>query len=219
VASDYLVSLGATSMLGETPEIYGAEQMLADRAVNGTVRDKLMERISWWEEYTTSLGATLDGNPSPGNKEGGITTILEKSLGSVAKGGQSPLAEIVDYAAVPTEKGFVFMDTPGYDPVSATGMVAGGANIIAFTTGRGSVFGSRPAPTVKLATNSVLAKHMTGDIDVDCSGVVEAGVPLLDMGRQVYQALIDVASGERSKSEELGLGGEEMVPWQIGAVL
>jgi len=219
VASDYLVSLGATSMLGETPEIYGAEQMLADRAVNSTVRDRLMERISWWEEYTSSLGATLDGNPSPGNKEGGITTILEKSLGSVAKGGQSPLAEIVDYAAVPTQKGFVFMDTPGYDPVSATGMVAGGANIIAFTTGRGSVFGSRPAPTVKLATNSVLAKHMTGDIDVDCSGVVEAGVPLLDMGRRVYQRLIDVASGERSKSEELGLGGEEMVPWQIGAVL
>jgi len=219
VASDYLVSLGATSMLGETPEIYGAEQMLADRAVNGKVRDRLMERIAWWEQYTTSQGATLDGNPSPGNKEGGITTILEKSLGSVAKGGHSPLAEIVDYAAVPTEKGFVFMDTPGYDPVSATGMVAGGANIICFTTGRGSVFGSRPAPTVKLATNSVLASRMTGDIDVDCSGIVEAGTPMLDMGRQVYQKLIDVASGERSKSEQLGLGGEEMVPWQIGAVL
>jgi altronate hydrolase len=193
--------------------------MLADRAVTGQVRDRLMDRIAWWEEYTSSQGATLDGNPSPGNKEGGITTILEKSLGSVAKGGQSPLTEIVDYAAVPTERGFVFMDTPGYDPVSATGMVAGGANIICFTTGRGSVFGSRPAPTVKLATNSVLATRMTGDIDIDCSGIVEAGTPMLDMGRQVYQKLIDVASGERSKSEELGLGGEEMVPWQIGAVL
>ncbi len=219
VASDYLVSLGATSMLGETPEIYGAEQMLADRAVSGAVRDRLMERIAWWEQYTTAQGTTLDGNPSPGNKDGGITTILEKSLGSVAKGGQSPLAEIVDYAAVPAERGFVFMDTPGYDPVSATGMVAGGANIICFTTGRGSVFGSRPAPTVKLATNSVLATRMTGDIDVDCSGIVESGIPMLEMGRRVYEKLIAVASGERSKSEELGVGGEEMVPWQIGAVL
>jgi altronate hydrolase len=219
VASDYLVALGATSMLGETPEIYGAEQMLAERAVDDTVRDKLMERIRWWERYTTSQGTTLDGNPSPGNKDGGITTILEKSLGSVAKGGRSPLAEIVDYAAVPTAKGFVFMDTPGYDPVSATGMVAGGANIIAFTTGRGSVFGSRPVPTVKLATNSELATRMSGDIDVDCSGVVEAGVPLEEMGQRVYRRLVEVASGDRSQSEGLGLGGEEIVPWQIGAVL
>ena len=219
VASDYLVALGATSMLGETPEIYGAEQMLAERATSDAVRDKLMERIAWWERYTAAQGTTIDGNPSPGNKAGGITTILEKSLGSVAKGGHSPLAEIVDYAAVPTEKGFVFMDTPGYDPVSATGMVAGGANIIAFTTGRGSVFGSRPVPTVKLATNSELATRMSGDIDVDCSGVVETGVPLEEMGRRVYRRLIEVASGDRSQSEGLGLGGEEIVPWQIGAVL
>jgi altronate hydrolase len=219
VASDYLVALGGTSMLGETPEIYGAEQMLAERATSDAVRDKLMERIHWWERYTTAQGTTIDGNPSPGNKAGGITTILEKSLGSVAKGGQSPLVEIVDYAAAPTAKGFVFMDTPGYDPVSATGMVAGGANIIAFTTGRGSVFGSRPVPTVKLATNSELATRMSGDIDVDCSGVVEAGVPLEEMGRRVYRRLVEVASGDRSQSEELGLGGEEIVPWQIGAVL
>ena len=206
-------------MLGETPEIYGAEQMLADRAVDGQVRERLLERIAWWEEYTTGLGATLDGNPSPGNKAGGITTILEKSLGSVAKGGHSPLAEIVDYAATPAEKGFVFMDTPGYDPVSATGMVAGGANIIAFTTGRGSVFGSRPAPTVKLATNSDLATRLSGDIDIDCSGIVETGRPMAEVGQQIYRTLIDVASGARSKSEELGVGGEEIVPWQIGAVL
>ena len=219
VASDYLVALGATSMLGETPEIYGAEQMLADRAVDGQVRERLLERIAWWEEYTTGLGATLDGNPSPGNKAGGITTILEKSLGSVAKGGHSPLAEIVDYAATPAEQGFVFMDTPGYDPVSATGMVAGGANIIAFTTGRGSVFGSRPAPTVKLATNSDLATRLSGDIDIDCSGIVETGRPMAEVGQQIYRTLIDVASGARSKSEELGVGGEEIVPWQIGAVL
>jgi altronate hydrolase len=219
VASDYLVALGATSMLGETPEIYGAEQMLADRAVDDVVRKRLLDRIEWWEEYTTSLGATLDGNPSPGNKAGGITTILEKSLGSVAKGGHSPLAEIVDYAAVPTEKGFVFMDTPGYDPVSATGMVAGGANIIAFTTGRGSVFGSRPAPTVKLATNSDIATRLSGDIDIDCSGIVETGRPMADVGAEIYRRLVDVASGARSKSEDLGVGGEEIVPWQIGAVL
>jgi len=219
VASDYLVALGATSMLGETPEIYGAEQMLADRAVDGQVRERLLERIAWWEEYTTGLGATLDGNPSPGNKAGGITTILEKSLGSVAKGGHRPLAEIVDYAATPAEKGFVFMDTPGHDPVSATGMVAGGANIIAFTTGRGSVFGSRPAPTVKLATNSDLATRLSGDIDIDCSGIVETGRPMAEVGQQIYRTLIDVSSGARSKSEELGVGGEEIVPWQIGAVL
>lgn len=219
VTSDWLVALGATSMLGETPEIYGAEQMLADRAVDDTVRTRLLERIAWWEQYTTSLGATLDGNPSPGNKAGGITTILEKSLGSVAKGGHSPLAEIVDYAATPTTNGFVFMDTPGYDPVSATGMVAGGANIIAFTTGRGSVFGSRPAPTVKLATNSDLATRLSGDMDIDCSGIVETGRPMADVGAEIYRRLIDVASGQRSKSEELGAGGEEIVPWQIGAVL
>jgi altronate hydrolase len=219
VASDYLVALGATSLLGETPEIYGAEQMLADRAVDSAVRDKLLERIAWWERYTSAQGATLDGNPSPGNKAGGITTILEKSLGSVAKGGRSPLAEVIDYAAAPTRKGLVFMDTPGYDPVSATGMVAGGANVIAFTTGRGSVFGSRPVPTVKLATNSELATRMTDDIDVDCSGVVEAGVTVEEMGRRVYRSLIEVASGARSASEALGVGGEEIVPWQIGAVL
>ena len=219
VASDYLVALGATSMLGETPEIYGAEQLLAERAVSPAVRDRLLERIRWWESYTASQGATLDGNPSPGNKAGGITTILEKSLGSVAKGGQSPLAEVVDYAAAPTGRGFVFMDTPGYDPVSATGMVAGGANIIAFTTGRGSVFGSRPAPTVKLATNSALATSMTGDIDVDCSGIVEADRSMAEVGEEIYRTLIEVASGRRSQSEALGLGGEEIVPWQIGAVL
>jgi altronate hydrolase len=219
VASDHLVALGGTSMLGETPEIYGAEMMLAERAVSPAVRDRLLERIRWWERYTAAQGTTLDGNPSPGNKEGGITTILEKSLGAVAKGGHSPLAEVLDYAATPTARGFVFMDTPGYDPVSATGMVAGGATVIAFTTGRGSVFGSRPAPTVKLATNAELARRMSGDIDLDCSGVIDAGVPVEEMGARVYRKLVAIASGERSCSEELGVGGEEMVPWQLGAVL
>ena len=219
VASDLLVAAGGTSVLGETPEVYGAEQMLAQRAVDPEVGQALLERIAWWERYTTSQGTTLDGNPSPGNKEGGITTILEKSLGAVAKGGHSPLAAVCGYAEPIPGPGLVFMDTPGYDPVSATGMIAGGANLICFTTGRGSVFGSRPVPTVKLATNSSLALRMAGDMDLDCSGVVEEGVPLQQMGRRVYDLLVDTASGRRTFSEELGLGGEEFVPWQLGAVL
>ena len=158
VASDYLVALGGTSLLGETPEIYGAEQMLVDRVVDPADGDRILDRIRWWERYTSAAGTTLDGNPSPGNKAGGITTILEKSLGSVAKGGQSPVAGYLDYAeACDGRAGLLFMDTPGFDPVSATGMVAGGANLVCFTTGRGSVFGSKPAPTVKLATNAALA--------------------------------------------------------------
>lgn len=219
VASDLVVAAGGTSILGETPEVYGAEQMLAARATDPAVAKALLTRIAWWEDYTRSQHTTLDGNPSPGNKAGGITTILEKSLGAVAKGGHSALAAVVEYAEHVTGPGLVFMDTPGYDPVSATGMVAGGANVICFTTGRGSVFGSRPVPTVKLATNSELARRMSGDIDLDCSGVLEQGVPVEDMGRQVYDLVLDVASGRRSLSEELGLGGEEMVPWQLGAVL
>jgi altronate hydrolase len=219
VASDLLVAAGGTSVLGETPEVYGAEQMLAERAVRPDVGRALLDRIAWWERYTASQGTSLDGNPSPGNKEGGITTILEKSLGAVAKGGHSPLAAVCGYAEPVPRPGLVFMDTPGYDPVSVTGMVAGGANLICFTTGRGSVFGSRPVPTVKLATNSSLAARMAGDIDLDCSAVVERGVPLEDVGRQVYDLLLETASGRRSASEELGLGGEELVPWQLGAVL
>jgi altronate hydrolase len=219
VASDLLVAAGGTSVLGETPEVYGAEQMLAERATDPAVGQALLDRIAWWEDYTSGQGTTLDGNPSPGNKEGGITTILEKSLGAVAKGGHSPLAAVCQYAEPVPGPGLVFMDTPGYDPVSVTGMVAGGANLICFTTGRGSVFGSRPVPTVKLATNSGVALRMSGDMDLDCSGVVEAGVPLEEMGRRVYDLLLDTASGRRTLSEELGLGGEEFVPWQLGAVL
>ena len=219
VASDLLVASGGTSVLGETPEVYGAEQMLAERAVSPEVGQALLDRIAWWERYTAGQGTTMDGNPSPGNKAGGITTILEKSLGAVAKGGHSPLAAVCEYAEPVPRPGFVFMDTPGYDPVSVTGMVAGGANLICFTTGRGSVFGSRPVPTVKLATNSTMALRMAGDMDLDCSAVVESGVSLTDMGRQVYDLLLDTASGRRTFSEELGLGGEELVPWQLGAVL
>ncbi|MCO1658620.1 UxaA family hydrolase [Pseudonocardia humida] len=219
VASDLVVAAGGTSMLGETPEIYGAEHLLAARAVDEAVAAALLDRITWWERYTADQGTTLDGNPSPGNKAGGITTILEKSLGAVAKAGRSPLVEVVDYAATPTRAGMVFMDTPGYDPVSATGMVAGGATLIAFTTGRGSVFGSRPVPTVKLASNSAMAARMAEDIDLDCGPVATGGVALPEMGERVLDVLLEVASGKPSASEELGLGGEEMVPWQLGAVL
>jgi altronate hydrolase len=219
VASDLLVAAGATSVLGETPEIYGAEHLLAERAVTSAVAEALLDRITWWEDYTRSQGTTMDSNPSPGNKAGGITTILEKSLGAAAKAGHSPLSAVCGYAEPIPTPGLVFMDTPGYDPVSVTGMVAGGATLICFTTGRGSVFGSRPAPTVKLASNAQTARRMAGDVDVDCSGVIEAGMSLTDMGRRVYDVLLDVASGRPSASEALGLGGEEMVPWQLGAVL
>jgi altronate hydrolase len=220
VASDWLVAAGATSVLGETPEVYGAEHLLAARADRPEVAEALLERIRWWEDYTHGQGTTIDGNPSPGNKDGGITTILEKSLGAVAKAGLSPLSAVVGYAeALPSRGGLVFMDTPGYDPVSVTGMVAGGANLICFTTGRGSVFGSRPVPTVKLSSNATTATRMAGDIDLDCSPVVEQGLPMEEMGRRVYDVLLDIASGQPSVSEELGLGGEEMVPWQLGAVL
>jgi altronate hydrolase len=219
VASDLLVAVGATTVLGETPEIYGAEHLLAARAVSTEVADALLARITWWENYTRSQGTTMDSNPSPGNKAGGITTILEKSLGAAAKAGNSPLSAVCEYAEAIPRPGLVFMDTPGYDPVSVTGMVAGGATLICFTTGRGSVFGSRPAPTVKLASNAQTARRMAGDIDVDCSPVVEEGLSMQAMGRRVYDVLLDVASGRPSASEALGLGGEEMVPWQLGAVL
>lgn len=219
VASDLLVALGATTVLGETPEIYGAEHLLAARAATPAVAAALLERIAWWERYTAAQGTTMDSNPSPGNKAGGITTILEKSLGAAAKAGHAPLAAVCRYAEPIPGPGLVFMDTPGYDPVSVTGMVAGGATLVCFTTGRGSVFGSRPAPTVKLASNAQTARRMAGDIDVDCSPVIESGLSLAEMGRRVYDALLDVAAGRPSASEALGLGGEEMVPWQLGAVL
>lgn len=220
VASDLLVAAGGTAVLGETPEVYGAELGLARRAVRAEVGEALLERIRWWEEYTAGHGSTLDSNPSPGNRAGGITTILEKSLGAVAKAGTAPLTGVCGYAEPVPGPGLVFMDTPGYDPVSVTGMVAGGANLICFTTGRGSVFGSRPVPTVKLSTNAELARRMAGDIDLDCSPVATGEVALPQLGRQLYELLLEVASGRRrTASELLGLGGEELVPWQLGAVL
>jgi altronate hydrolase len=219
VAADLLVQQGGTAILGETPEIYGAEHLLTRRAARPEVGQRLVERVLWWERYVQSCGASLDNNPSPGNKEGGLTTILEKSLGAVAKGGSSPLTAVYEYAEKVSAKGFVFMDTPGYDPVSVTGMVAGGANVVCFTTGRGSVFGSKPAPCLKLATNSDVYRRMSEDMDVNCGSIVDGTRSVEEVGREIFELVLSVASGQRTKSEELGFGDEEFTPWQLGAVL
>ncbi|GHG34866.1 UxaA family hydrolase [Paracoccus aerius] len=218
VASDMLVAAGGTSILSETPEIFGAEHLLIARGSPQTGA-KINAMIEWWRDYTEKNNASLDNNPSPGNKKGGLTTILEKSLGAVAKGGLSPLAGAFAYAERIDTTGFVYMDSPGYDPVAATGQVASGANLIAFTTGRGSCFGAKPAPSIKLASNSTLFRQMPEDIDIDCGVVVDEGVSLEEMGTRIYDLLLDTASGKRSKSEEFGYGDNEFVPWKIGAVL
>ena len=218
VASDLLVAHGGTSILSETPEIYGAEALLLQRATSTEVADALRERLDWWHAYVTQHGVSLDNNPSPGNKKGGITTILEKSLGAVAKGGRAPLSGVYRYAQAIDQPGFVFMDSPGYDPCSATGQIAAGANLIAFTTGRGSVFGSKPSPCLKLASNTALALHMDDDVDVDCAPIL-TGESVEEAGARVFEALIATASGQQTKSEALGLGDEEFVPWQLGACL
>lgn len=219
VAVDILAGAGGTAILSETSEIYGAEHLLRSRAVSEDVGIKLDGLISWWENYVAMHGASLDNNPSPGNKRGGLTTILEKSLGAVAKGGRSPLSAVYHYAERVTEHGLVFMDTPGYDPVSATGQVAGGANLIAFTTGRGSCFGSRPCPSIKLTSNTPLFQAMEEDMDIDC-GVIASGETTIDaMGREIFDLLIDTASGKKTKSELFGYGDNEFVPWHLGATL
>src|ERR1700680_3057529 len=183
---DLLVRHGGTAVLSETPEIYGAEHLLTRRAVTPEIGDKLIERIRWWEAYTAKTGGEMNNNPSPGNKAGGLTTILEKSLGAGAKGGTTNLVEVYRYAEAITAKGFVFMDTPGYDPVSATGQVAGGANIICFTTGRGSVFGCKPAPSLKLATNTPLYRRMTDDMDINCGPIADGGATVQEIGPRIF---------------------------------
>ena len=218
-AADLLVRNGGTAILAETPEIYGAEHLLTRRAVSREVGEKLIERIRWWEDYTAKLGASLDNNPSPGNKAGGLTTILEKSLGAAAKGGTTNLTGVYKYAERVTEKGFVFMDSPGYDPCSITGEVASGANVVCFTTGRGSVFGYKPAPSIKLATNSTMYNRMSEDMDINCGAVIDEEISVSEMGRRIFDTILDVASGTPSKSEALGFGDHEFVPWQIGAYL
>lgn len=217
-AVDELVRCGGSALLAETTEIYGAEQLLVRRAASPAVAEKLLARIAWWRRHLQAHGADVDHNPSPGNLAGGITTVLEKSLGGVAKGGTTPLVDVVEYGERSSARGLVFMDTPGYDPVSVTGLVAGGANLLAFTTGRGSVLGFKPVPSLKLASNSALFRHMDEDMDVDCGAVLE-GAPLEEVGRRILAELILVASGKRSKSEELGLGEEEFVPWMPGPTL
>lgn len=219
VAADLLVAQGGTAILGETPEIYGAEHLLLSRAVNEAVAQRLLERIAWWESYATANGGSMDNNPSPGNKAGGLSTILEKSLGAVAKGGSSPMMEVYRYAEQVKTKGFVFMDTPGYDPVSVTGMVAGGANVVCFTTGRGSAFGAKPVPSLKLATTSELYRRMPDDMDIDCGAVLDGGLDVSEMGQRIFEAVLQTASGRPTKSEEIGVGDEEFAPWVLGAVM
>ena len=217
-AVDELVKHGGTGVLAETPEIYGAEHLLTRRAVNMPVGEKLVERIRWWEDYTAKNGGAMNNNPSPGNKAGGLTTILEKSLGAAAKGGSTTLRAVYEYAQPVKEKGFVFMDTPGYDPVGATGQVAGGCNVMCFTTGRGSAFGCKPTPSIKLATNTSVYERMIDDMDVNCGDILD-GVSVEQKGKEIFQKVLAVASGTHTKSEDLGYGDLEFVPWQIGAVM
>jgi altronate hydrolase/galactarate dehydratase len=218
-ASDLLVAHGGTTILSETPEIYGAEHLLTRRAVSREVGEKIVERIKWWEDYTSRWGGEMDNNPSPGNKKGGLTTILEKSLGAVAKGGTAPLTEVYKFGEPITKRGFVYMDSPGYDPASVTGQIASGANLIVFTTGRGSVSGYKPVPCIKLATNSEMYARMSEDMDINCGDIVSEGVSLEEKGREIFEKFIATASGQHTKSEELGFGGAEFVPWQMGAVM
>jgi altronate hydrolase len=216
-AVDELVRYGGTGVLAETPEIYGAEHLLVRRAINEGVAKKLLDRYQWWEWYCRGLEA-LDNNPAPGNKAGGITTVYEKALGGVTKGGTTPLMDVFLYGEPITTRGFVFMDTPGHDPVSITGLVAGGCNIICFTTGRGSVFGCKPVPSIKLATNSLVYRHLEEDMDINC-GVILEGTPVEAVGRRIFEEIVAVASGRRTKSELAGVGEEEFAPWIIGPVL
>jgi altronate hydrolase len=217
-AVDLLVHHGGTAILSETPEIYGAEHLLTRRAATREVGEKLVARIDWWKDYTARNRMEMNNNPSPGNKLGGLTTILEKSLGAAAKGGTTTLMDVYGYAEPVTAKGFVYMDTPGYDPVAATGQVAGGANVLAFTTGRGSAYGCKPTPSIKLATNTPMYETMVDDMDINCGDVLD-GVSIEEKGQQIFAKIISVASGERTKSEDLGYGDAEFVPWQIGATM
>jgi len=218
-AVDILVSNGGTAILSETPEIYGAEHLLTRRAISREVGENLIERIRWWEKYAAQHNAAINNNPSPGNKAGGLTTILEKSLGAVSKGGTTNLAEVYRYAEAVKASGLVFMDTPGYDVVSITGMIAGGANMMCFTTGRGSVCGFKPVPTLKLATNTEMYQRMRDDMDVNCGQIIDSRTDIEEMGEIIFNLILETASGKRSKSENLGFGDNEFVPWHIGAVM
>ncbi|WP_062078163.1 UxaA family hydrolase [Demequina globuliformis] len=217
-AGDKLISMGGRSALAETPEVYGAEHLLLRRAVSQEVADTLLERLAWWEKYAADGGGTLDNNPSPGNKAGGLTTILEKSLGAVAKSGSSELVAVREYAEKIDLPGLTFMDTPGYDPVSVTGLVAGGATVVVFTTGRGSVLGCKPSPSIKVATNTETFDRMREDMDLNAGRIVDGTATLEEVGEEIFEKILSVASGEQTVSEELDLGSDEFVPWQLGTV-
>jgi len=217
-ASDRLVAAGGRSILAETPEVFGAEHLLTRRAVSEEVGRKLLRRLDWWQDYARAGGGSLDNNPSPGNKAGGLTTILEKSLGAVAKAGQADLSGVYEYAEPVTGRGMAFMDTPGYDPVSVTGIIAGGATVVCFTTGRGSVLGGRPTPVIKLATNTEMYERMSDDMDLNCGRIVDGTATVPEVGDEIFERIIAVASGDRTVSEELDLGQDEFIPWQLGAV-
>ncbi len=218
-AVDRLVSHGGTAILSETPEIYGAEHLLTRRAISREVGEKLINRIKWWEDYTARNHGEMNNNPSPGNKAGGLTTILEKSLGAVAKGGTTNLVDVFEYAQPVTAKGFVYMDTPGYDPVSATGQVAGGANMILFTTGRGSAYGCAPSPSLKLSTNTELWQRQQEDIDLNCGEIADGAATIEEIGERLFKLILATASGEKTKSERFGYGQSEFIPWQLGATM
>ncbi len=216
---DILVAHGGTAILSETPEVYGAEHLLTRRADTPEIGQKLIGIIDWWRDYTARNGGEMDNNPSVGNKAGGLTTILEKSLGAVAKGGTTTLKAVYNYAEPVTAKGFVFMDTPGYDPVSVTGQAAGGAQLICFTTGRGSAFGCAGVPTLKLATNNALWERQREDMDINCGDIITGEETMEQLSQRLFREIIDYASGKQSRSEELGYGQDEFIPWKVGAVM
>ena len=219
IASDILIRHGGSVILAETPETYGAEHLLTRRAPDRETGEKLVALMRWWEDYTARNGAEMDANPSPGNKAGGLTTILEKSLGAMAKAGSTNLVEVVGYAEAPTRKGFIFMDTPGYDPVAATGQVAGGANLVAFTTGRGSVFGCKPAPSLKLATNTPMFQHMEEDMDINCGTILDGHESIEECGQKIFNLFLQTASGTHTKSETFDFGAAEFAPWVLGPTM
>ncbi|MDM6722049.1 UxaA family hydrolase [Escherichia coli] len=218
-AVDRLVRQGGTAILSETSEIYGAEHLLTRRAINREVGEKLIRRIKWWEVYCKRTGSEMNNNPSAGNKAGGLTTVLEKSLGGIAKAGTTSLMDVYEYAEPVTAKGLVFMDTPGYDPMAVTGQIAGGANLLCFTTGRGSAFGAKPTPCLKLATNNALWQRQRDDMDLNCGTIVDGEETIEQVGERIYQRIIELASGNRSRSEELGYGSLEFVPWIMNSIM
>jgi len=216
-AMDLLARHGGTHILSETPEIYGVEHTLTRRAKSQAVGEQLIERIRWWKDvYTVGRDTQINGVVSPGNQHGGLANIFEKSLGSAMKGGTGPLNAVYRYAESVTERGFVFMDTPGFDPTSATGQIAGGANMIMFTTGRGSMFGAKPVPSIKLATNTPMFTRLEEDMDINCGEILDGQASLSEVAEKIFDLMLRTASGERTKSELLGLGDHEYVPWNIG---